>query len=264
MKICLSGYEGSKKILGASSYLVAKYLGTSLDEIDVRWLNYGAYDGLPIGTLRSRSLYIGEYVSLADAQDGVESWARDVRRYLKPLEDEFVIFALDDYLLCEPIEQERYGLLLETMESDANIVCGRLCTSEFYQSHEFRRSHIPGHQESGPSFLLGMRWGDIVELTDKAEYSATTQYCIWRRDFLIGLLGQVSTPWEFETTGSQILNASGKKVIGSRPPALVYPDSSALSARWEGVNVQGVTAEDLATLLELGLLNEAEIVNSGC
>jgi hypothetical protein len=246
VKLILSGHSGSKKILGASSFLVSKYLAYAFHGgCEVSWLNYGPFD---VGRL-----YTGTYVSLAESQSSVNAWAGDLRNYFLSLADEFIIFALDDYLLAEYMRwQQQYHALLLRMELNANIVCARLCTSEFYRPYEF--------EILGPD-NVAYTWGDIIQLSNKAEYSATTQYSIWRREFLNELLGQVSTPWEFEIKGSRYLNASGRKVIGTRPPALVYPDSSSLSKRWNGVNVQGVRPEDVTTLLGLGLLNRADLIN---
>lgn len=222
MKILLAGYKDSKQIIGASSFLVAKYLG---DGFDVRWLNYGPYDG---------PLFVGEYVSLAISQDGVESWARDIRRYLESLDDRLIIFALDDYLLSGPMNMHGYRELCSKMGN--GIACVRLCMSDFYKPHECEQT------------------GFIIRLTSQAEYSVTTQYCIWDRAVLIDILDQVNTPWEFEIYGSQALNSSGHSVIGRLKATLPYGEHSALSSRWSGVNVGGLSSGDIQELIERGLL----------
>jgi len=87
MKVILSGYEGSKQILSASSYLLKKYL----KGFDVYFLNYGDYTG---------KLHTGTYVSLADKQEnGAGQWSTDIREYLETLTNDYIIFGLDDYLL---------------------------------------------------------------------------------------------------------------------------------------------------------------------
>ena len=43
-------------------------------------------------------------------------------------------------------------------------------------------------------------------------------------------------------------------MIGTRPPALRYPDHSALSARWPGVRIVGNPREDIDALIALGHL----------
>lgn len=231
MKVILSGHEGSKQILSASSYLLAKYLK---DDFDVYFLNYGKFDG---------HLSMGKYISLDETQEGgVHSWSWYIADYLKTLTDEFIIFALDDYLLSGEINIDIYKELLQTIRPDKDKVCARLCTSDFYQ--EVYRQYFGN---------------GLIILNKGAEYSCTTQYCIWRREFLIELLGKVNTPWEFEIVGSRNLNESGKKVIGSIIPAMQYPDCSALSSKWPGVRIAGNKVEDVKVLIEAGYLNKETI-----
>lgn len=96
LKIILAGYEGSKRILPISSWLIKKYLS----DYDVYFLNYGGYDN---------KLHHGIYVKLDDWQKGgVESWSRYIASYLKTLPDEYVIFALDDYLVSNSLRLPDY------------------------------------------------------------------------------------------------------------------------------------------------------------
>jgi hypothetical protein len=88
--------------------------------------------------------------------------------------------------------------------------------------------------------------GDVVcaklcECTEQEnlEYPVTTQYCIWDREYLMWLLEQVNTPWEFEIHGSRIFN---KKMI--HRPCLKYFTNSSISSRWEGVRLDGLSEED--------------------
>ena len=231
MKIFLSGHEGSKKIIPASSFLVSKYL----PGFSVKYLNYGQYNG---------PLHGADYVNLKDKQDDVSFWAADIAYYLNGIDDDLIIFALDDYLLSAPLDVPIYERLLDEVLSVPEIVCARLCQSDFYRAYEWQ------------SYRDG-----LIILADEAEYSATTQYCIWDRRFLIDLLRQVKTPWEFEITGSRILKQSGKKVIGSTTPALRYPDASSLSSKWRGrVRVVDNRKEDIDYLVKEGHLDERELV----
>lgn len=195
MKIILSGYEGSKKILTASSWLVNKYL----PDFDVYWLNYGKFGG---------KLFCGSYVSLKDEQISVDSWSEDIREFLKSIDDEFIIFALDDYLISTPINVGLYNLI--DFEDQVEI---NLCSA------------------SKP---------------EDTDYSVTTQYSIWKRTFLIEVLEQVNTPWEFEIIGSKYMNGLGLKT--SYVPALTYPEHSSLSSRWSGIRTEGVKTEDIEWL----------------
>src|SRR5689334_3687563 len=99
MKVILLGYPGSQFLWKASEYLTDKYLPA----FQVIYLNYTG---------------------------PVSDWSDFVASYLRGLDDKHIVFALDDYLLAGPINQERFDLLLSKMDED--FVCARLCDSSFY------------------------------------------------------------------------------------------------------------------------------------
>ncbi len=230
MKLILAGYEKSKAILPSSSYLVNKYMKGLFD---VYWINYGEYSG---------KLFTGQYIKLdAHQNGGSSSWSRYICEYLNTIDDELIVFGLDDYLISDYIDLIGYDRLLGQITVNESVVCARLCTSDFYKNFE------------------ELRHGMIM-LAGENAYSATTQYCIWRLDFLKLLLMNVKTPWEFEIAGSSYLNGTGKKVIGMKYPVIKYPDSSSMSARWSGINVAQNNPEDIIYLVEQGVLNADELL----
>jgi len=220
MKVLLVGHEGSKCILPASSWLVNKYLPK---EFEVSWLNYGEYKG---------ELLCGEYVQLDVEQiGGARAWAGYIKGELETMDDDYVIFALDDFLLSEPLNMEMYNLLLENMGGD--VVCGKLSDSSFYKIKEIE--------------------GNLVRV-GKDAYTVTAQYTIWKRWALIEILQQVNNPWHFEETGTNIFNGRGFKLIGTDPYALGYPDYSALSNRWPGIKTIDNNKLDIKELKKHGYL----------
>lgn len=212
MKLILSGWSGSQKILPASLYLIGKYLGDMFEVIPI-------------------------------CNDGdVEGWSRSVWEYLSTLEDELIILGMDDMLLSGLIDKKQYEALFSKMQDP--IVCAKLCTSDFHKPEEYE-----------------MLDDTIMQLLPNAEFSAVGQYCLWNREFLIDLLGKTTNAWHFEGEGSRILNATGKKVIGTQIPTIPYPDRSAMSRNWLGkIKVVGNPKEDIAELLEFGLLRKEDLL----
>lgn len=233
MKTILVGYEGSKKILAASSYLMNKYLPS---EFEIFFLNYGDYSG---------ELVTGSYVSLDDEQrGGSESWSRYLVDYLSKVQDDFIIFGLDDYLLSNPIDLESYRELLDYMMDDYSIGAAKLGISPGYRKNDY----------------------DILEdhvymLKREANYSATTQLCIWRRHFLIDVLSRVRTPWQFELVGSDYIKGTGAKIIGSLKMPLRYPEPSSISSRHpEHISVFANRVGDVEECINLGYLEESDLI----
>ncbi len=220
MRIILPGYEGSKKILAASSYLINKYIPK---EFDVYWLNYGLYTG---------RLFSGTYVSLDEKQyGGSGAWSMYLMDYIKTLTDKYVILGLDDYFIDAPMNIESYKELLGQM--DDGYICARLSSNkEFVYKHKF---------------------GDHVQIASD-KYTCTAQYCIWDREKLLEILKDVRTPWEFEVWGTEIMNRLKYYTIGSLTPPLQYPDHSVLSNKWVGCNTLGNSEENIKELKQRGYI----------
>lgn len=234
MNIVLAGHEGSKKILAASSALIDKYVP---QEFDIHFLNFGAYDG---------TLIRGEYVQLDTVQQGGASqWSAYIARYLESLPDKFIVFALDDYLMSGEVNLAIYHHILNHMEN-RKVICGRLCGSSFYPAGQRR-----------------MLCKDVFALKHTVEYSATTQYCIWRRKELIELLKATTDPWDFEINGSKMLNQSKYKVVATEDPAFHYPESSSLSTRWgEKIKMVENKTKDIKWLVSAGYIIDEQILKA--
>ena len=198
MKVLLSGYEGSKFLIPATATLLKKYIPRGFD---VYFLNYGDSVKLPFG----------KFVSLKDVQDWVKNWSKDLHEYISTLKDEYVIFALDDYLMKGKLDKKRYKKALKKIGGETVAV--RLCSTD-------------------------------PEMINRGEYTVTTQYTIWNREVLLEILAGVNTPWEFEIQGSSNFNNAGYKVYGEEVPILPYQESSALSPSFNRLNLTELSKED--------------------
>lgn len=178
MKVILVGHSGSQKIVPASRYLASKYL----PGFDFHWLNY-----------------IGD----------TKGWSRFVGTYLAHLQDKYVIFALDDYLISG-FNKGVYDDALTQFKD--GVVAVKLCASTMQE-------HV--------------------------EYPVTTQYTIWDREFLVKLLTETGDPWDFEINGSKLFRQWGAQSVVGNVPAIEYNVHSCLSSRWQGVDWKGVKEEDL-------------------
>ena len=185
MKIILAGYPGSQRIVPASKYLTRKYL----KGFDITYLNY---------------------------KGGISGWSAYISGYLEALTDSYIIFALDDYLVSEPIDAEKF----DDVTIGGKVVCVKLC-------------------ESTPE--------------EHIEYPVTTQYCVWNRKYLISLLERVKTPWEFEIEGSKLIRTDG--YVSIHFPCIPYFANSSISSRWEGVRLDGLNEEDKKYILDNGLIS---------
>jgi hypothetical protein len=233
MKTILVGYEGSKKILAASSYLFNKYMP---GEFEFFFLNYGDYTG---------QLVTGSYIALDDEQKGgPDSWSKYLVDYLSRVSDDFIIFGLDDYLLSNFIDLDAYHDLLDYMKDDYSIGAAKLGISPSYRMNDY--SLIDDH---------------VYVLKKEANYSATTQLCIWRRQFLIDVLSKVGNPWQFELLGSDYIKSTGARIVGSLKMPLRYPEPSSISSRHPGkISVFGNRVGDIEHCIKEKYLNERDLI----
>ena len=233
MKIILAGYEGSKKILSTTSFLYKKYIPS---DFDIFYLNYGKFSG---------ELETGTYISLDDQQKGgSSSWSRYLVNYLKSLDDEFVIFSLDDYLQSNYMNWQAYENAYNYMKSDSYIVSCKMSIGPTYRLNDFDKID-----------------DQIYLLRKTAGYSATTQMNLWRRNFLIDILSRISTPWEFELNASPYLSSSSFKVIGSFDVIFNYPEPSSISSRHPNkISVLGNKISDIDKCIDNGYLIENDLI----
>lgn len=180
MKAILVGYPGSQRIRKASEYLTKKYLPA----FEVVYIEH-----------------IG----------GTQDWSKFLIDYLSKINDEYIIFALDDYLVANYMDM---GKFLSIKMNGA--VCAKLC----YANAEENES-----------------------------YPVTTQYTLWDRRYLIELLGKIQTPWEFEMQGSEIFKKTKQRALFV--PCLKYFTNSSLSARWEGAKLDGLSEEDVKIIQKM-------------
>lgn len=161
------------------------------------------------------SKYLPEFdITYLNYEGGIDGWSFYLSTYLRTLEDKNIIFSLDDYLISGLVNMYRY----KEAEADIGdyVVCVKLC---------------------------------YCSMREHYEYPVTTQYCIWDREYLIWLLDQVKTPWEFEIVGSQLFD----KTVLLRS-CIDYFTNSSISSRWEGVRLDGLKEEDIKYMQANGII----------
>jgi hypothetical protein len=186
VKIVLQGYPGSQKIVPITRSLFRKYLN-------------------------------GHHITFLNYPGDTTKWSEYVSDYLKTLDDDIILFGLDDYLPAEKMDDVRFGEALSRI--DGGVVQVRLC-----------ESMVSGIQ---------------------SEYTVTAQLCLWKRDALIDVLGQTKDPWDFEINGTRYFDSKGYKTYGFIRPIIRYSDCSALSLRHpEKINVLELCDEDIKLVLK--------------
>ena len=229
----MAGSKKSKKIIGASSYLVNKYIP---DDFEVNYINYGNYNG---------EIFGAKYNKIANFRSGgIKNWGKYLASYFKNIKDDLIIFSLDDFFLSNQFDINRFVSLKKIIECDLNIANAQLSIT----SQQIKKKY---YVENSNYFLF----------PQENNYSANCQWTLWRKNSLIYILENITDPWDFEINGSTLLNNSGFKTLISDPPIMFYPVNSALSERnKDKISVFGNKEEDINELIKLDLLKSQDLI----
>jgi hypothetical protein len=225
MKLILSGYQGSQKIITASSYFYKKYFDANYELI---FTSYGEEASI--------ELCKGSILYLAKNQiQSSHSWSTYLSEFLKKIDDRYIIFGLDDYFLSNYVDLCKYNEVIKNF-IDTNFDLLRLDVS------------------------IDKTLGDEFNAIN-AGYIVTTQLSVWKVSTLIKVLSFLNTPWEFEDCGTKIFKYLGFKAVVHAEFRVEYPVNSSISARHQGkVSVVGNGKNDVEGLISDGLLNRSDLV----
>jgi len=246
LKIILSGYPGSKKIIPLSSYLLTKY---TKNYFDIHFLNYGSYNG---------EIFNCNYVELSKYQRKIGDWGSDILNYLKKLDDKYIIFSLDDFLISTWIDIDFLDNFLHTTLKNIDFL-------------NIKLGILPVLIRPKDCMLTNTS-KDLLKLKYDASYKLSTQYTIWNRSKLVKLIENYSysffwkknlTPWDFELQIDQRINLSDECFYCLKCPQFIYYGGSSLSSRnKDKICVNGLKEEDLKYFISNNYLNENNLILS--
>lgn len=233
MKILITTWDQSSSILTAFAVMADKYV-PSWSEIEFQMLGYTVFPPL---SERYKCVSVGKKQT---------SWTRDYFNYIRNIPDEFVIFGTDDLLFVGDIDWEVFTHTFQLMKDDPTI--GRY---ELGVGHNWHKK-ITQLEDCGTY--------KIYQYGKDSLYRISCQFSIWRRSYLLRYLNFDRTAWEFEIEGSKEAVNDGMNIIATRG-RVAFPYIHTVSTkRYPGkINVAGMQYEDIEKLVEMNLLNPAQL-----
>ena len=139
--------------------------------------------------------------SIAPDNYPVERWSDGLIEFLNSMDDEVIIFMLEDYWLCRGVNHGAVASLEEYMAMHPGVLRIDLTADRLY---------------SGRAFDVDT-WGclDIIETPPDTPYQWSTQACVVNRKHFLRCLQPGMAPWEFELRGNELIPA-GLRVLGTR------------------------------------------------
>jgi hypothetical protein len=138
------------------------------------------------------------FVSMGD-DPGVAKWSNGLIEYFNSIDDEYFIFNVED---CPPIKPVRVDIIEKMLPllEDKNI--GKITLTEDISNRAFDfHSILDGTQ--------------IIKTSQVAAYRLSTQYAIWKKEYLLKYLKPNMNAWEFEVNGSALAENDGYDILGT-------------------------------------------------
>lgn len=139
---------------------------------------------------------------------GHRNWSNRLKMCLERISEDYVLMVLEDFFLMSQVRQDKIMECLDWMGSDANVVAVSLKSGADYEDE-----------------IVNNEFSKVVK---GYEYVVSTQAAIWRKDFLIQILRDGESAWEFEFYGSgrynRIYEKRGYKIYTHRKGFLPVMD----------------------------------------
>lgn len=108
-------------------------------------------------------------------------WSKRLREAVLKIDSEFMLLTLDDFILEEPVNLDSLRICVDAMNNSPNIGVIQLVVG------------------SGTGEI---RYDVLREQPKKQPYRINCQMAIWKKEYLLKILRDFETPWEFEKYGS--------------------------------------------------------------
>lgn len=133
------------------------------------------------------------------------NWAHMMKSAIKAADTPFVSLWMDDYLLCDRIENDKIEELIQKAK-EYHVGNLRLSQTAFTTAEVF---------EKDDKFL---------KFKQGTAYSISTQVGIWSTDFLLKYIKDDWSPWDFERVGSLEIKSEEYPMLGTRYYAFPYEE----------------------------------------
>tara|TARA_R100000008_G_C3583211_1_gene170098 strand:- start:509 stop:2302 length:1794 start_codon:yes stop_codon:yes gene_type:complete len=198
------------------------------------------------------------FVSMAKEQNGgSKKWTRYIHDYLASIEDEYIIFCLEDFFPTQKPNIKLLNKIFDYMKENQNVGRFDLTWDSFI--NVFDRSNRAKVSNSYKR-VTNIDDSVVIDIPKLAPYRISTQPALWRKEYILEFLNNDWSPWDFEIMGTQKSYLMDKSVQAIADSKFVkYPTKwihkGAISRFHEGkVNVLGLDFETIKELVQDGFV----------
>jgi hypothetical protein len=225
MKTIVFTCEKNKSLLSGFSYLWDKYC-------KLPFLISGIGDELPP--------MHGDYENLNTGNYPLNKWSNQVIDTLNMVEDDLVLFMLDDYWLIRQADLESLSVGCQMLVRDEEVYAFDASTNTLFSKDKI--------------FVREINYRKMY--VSNNQYAYSFQAYVWKRRRLLASLRREENPWVAEMSGLSRIGMSPKRIFTFENPCLYYANVK-YKGEWdfEGKTVtpqRTLTKEDWNLIRELG------------
>jgi hypothetical protein len=202
------------------------------------------------------------FVSLDNEQvGGASKWTRYLYDYFSSIEDEHIIFTLEDFF---PSEKPNIQMLTQLYNLTKKNNVGRCDISWDSYINIFDKNNVATKTKSYKVLVKNDNYV-LLEVPKNAPYRISTQPSIWNREYLLKLLDNDWSPWDFEVLGTLSSRGLDKRVIALADPTFTnfptkWVHKGAISRYHEDkINVLGLDTDTIRELIDVGLVDRDKL-----
>ena len=139
---------------------------------------------VPIYLVANRKSYVDPRIETINIYNEV-SWSDNMLHALEQVKTKYVLIALDDYWISQPVNEARLASLFQAMQQ-SNAAMLQISANDARYQKGRPHSSIKG----------------LIYTNKYAQYKASLQMAIWDKEALKDLLKPNEDPWTFELAGT--------------------------------------------------------------
>jgi hypothetical protein len=187
-----------------------------------------------------------EYISLADNQlGGVNNWSTYLINYFNSIDDEIILFGIDDHFIVDFIDETILEYLIDVIKQNKSI--GRI-------------SLIDNIDKRPHENIIDLDHFTLIRQNQNTNYRIDCQFSLWRKDYLLNYMLSKWTPWDFEIEGSKLARNDGYEILGTSKRYCVIKIEGKRHFEQNSINLLGARYLDIMELIDKNIIKKENIV----
>lgn len=141
-----------------------------------------------------------------------KQWSERLEKLLNYIEEDYILFMLDDFWLTERVDEQFLWKVLDYMKSNKDI--GFVCLKQEIKDY---------CSDKEKANAVDCEYPDIWEYKPQKSFRITTQAGLWRKDYLKKILRRHESAWYFETRATWRSRFYSERVFDVKRNVLTYP-----------------------------------------